>query len=399
MNESASMAHRNGRPAHICFVSVNILPVLIDSAVPFAGGAEVQQTILARALRPRGYRVSVLTRDPSHHLSLLAQRGTPDGVEIHVIPPENGRGIRGLRRIHPRLTDIVRRLRDIDPDVVYFRCASGLLAACVWYARRYGKRVIFAAAHDDDFLAGRIFGLERRELWLFRGSLRWCHAILVQNRAQWKLLKDRFNREGVVIPNCFEERQSLAGDAAGPVLWVGTVKPAKRPELFVELAASVPGRRFVMIGGAVGGTRADVEYARGIETRAREVSNLDFVGFVPFANVGSYFDGAGVLVNTSDSEGFPNTFLQAWIRGIPTLSFVAPVTNDESTGTIVCRTFADMRDGLAKLLNTSEAWYEASSRARDHFARFHSVEAVLPAYESVFRAPSPGCARQMLGNL
>jgi glycosyltransferase involved in cell wall biosynthesis len=387
MNESEGTAKSNGRPVHVCFVAVNILPVLMASAVPFAGGAEVQQTILAQALRARGYRVSVLTRDPTGHMSSHVEKATADGIEIHVLPSEIGRGIRGLRRIHPRLTDIVRRLRGIDPDVVYFRCASGLLAACAWYARRYGKRVVFAAAHDNDFRPGRIFGLERRELWLFRQSLRWCDAILVQNRAQQELQKARFRRDGLVIPNCFEERQSFASDAAGPVLWVGTVKPAKRPELFVELASSVPARRFVMIGGAVGGTGADLDYAREVEARARAVSNLAFLGFVPFSRVGSYFDGAAALINTSESEGFPNTFLQAWIRGIPTLSFVAPVTNQESTGTIVCRSFGDMKDRLVELLKTEEAWYDASDRVCKYFARFHSIEAVLPSYGSVFRAP------------
>jgi glycosyltransferase involved in cell wall biosynthesis len=198
-------------------------------------------------------------------------------------------------------------------------------------------------------------------------------------------LRERFNRIGLLVPNCFEERQPVDGHPDGPVLWVGTIKPRKRPELFLELAASWPERRFIMIGGAVEGLCADHGYAQAIEARARQIRNLEFVGFVPYAKVGNFFDGAAVLVNTSDAEGFPNTFLQAWIRGIPSLSFVAPMTNDESTGTIACRSLTEMNELLAELLRARELWHDKSSRVREYFGRFHSLDAVLPAYEAVFK--------------
>jgi glycosyltransferase involved in cell wall biosynthesis len=378
------MSEAMARRAHLCFVSSTIYPVLVDTDVAFAGGAEVQQAMIARALRARGHRVSVLTGDHG-----VPDQVTAEGIEVHHTPPAAGRGIKGLRRIHPRLTDVVNGLRRIDPDWVYFRCAGGMLAACAWYARWAQKRLVYAAAHDYDFLPGRIFGLERRELLLYRAGLRWCDFVVVQNREQQALLRQRFGREGLIVPNCYAESNVVAGDPAGPVLWVGTVKPLKRPELFLALAARFPQRRFVLVGGPAGDGDGAAAYYRRIETQARQLANVEFVGFVPFTRVGRHYDGAAALVNTSVAEGFPNTFLQAWIRSVPTLSFVAPTTSGEPTGTIACRDVEHMAGALGALLGDDARWGEASARASAHFQSTHSVEAVDSLYDTLLAAPKP----------
>jgi hypothetical protein len=144
-----------------------------------------------------------------------------------------------------------------------------------------------------------------------------------------------------------------------------------------------------MVGGIAERTAEAVAYYRQTEAAARRQGNVDFVGFVPFAEVGRHFDGAAVHVSTSESEGFPNTFLQAWIRGIPTLSFVGPTMSDASTGTIVCLDVKHMQNELSRLLGEAGAWAEASRRVRHHFAERHSVEVVMPLYERLICPARP----------
>ena len=57
-------------------------------------------------------------------------------------------------------------------------------------------------------------------------------------------------------------------------------------------------------------------YDKTVE-QSRKVPNLDFKGFLPFTEVEKQFKKAKLFINTSEYEGFPNTFLQAWRRGIP----------------------------------------------------------------------------------
>ena len=54
------------------------------------------------------------------------------------------------------------------------------------------------------------------------------------------------------------------------------------------------------------------------------ISNLEFKGYVPYQEVNAYYARSRIFVNTSDSEGFPNSFLQSWVRGTPVFSFFDP---------------------------------------------------------------------------
>jgi len=88
-------------------------------------------------------------------------------------------------------------------------------------------------------------------------------------------------------------------------------------------------------------------------------------------------------VNTSPAEGFPNTFLQAWIRGIPTLSFVRPEVVPGETGTISCADAGELATRLAEL-GSAETWRAASQACRAYFDRVHGVDSALIGYRSLF---------------
>src|SRR5258708_38208478 len=106
---------------HICFVAPNIWPVFShDPDNELIGGAEVQQSILARALLRAGYRVSMVCLDFGQ-----PQRVLLDGVMVHKAY-RPAAVLRPLRFIHPRITTLWQAMRAGDADVYYQRCSSML---------------------------------------------------------------------------------------------------------------------------------------------------------------------------------------------------------------------------------------------------------------------------------
>ena len=357
----------------ICFVAQNTYPLLAGEATgENMGGAQLQQVMLGRELARRGYSVSYMTMDYGQ------------GPEVEIGPfrvnstfrPDEG--LPGLRFFYPRLFKLLREMHRSTADIFYFRCADHVLAPVVWAAHRRGRKVIFCAANDPDFDPTRL-KLARRHKAMFFWGLRRSDAVVVQNSEQARLLDANFGRKAHLIHNGYQSNGSIDQDKRH-ILWVARQKPFKRPELFVELAGKLPEHRFVMIGGPLD---ADREFYASVQRKAAAVSNLELRGAMEFCRVEKQFDRARVLVNTSLHEGFPNTFLQAWSRGIPVFSFVDPdgLISRLRLG-YVAADIDDMTQALRKHI-AGELVFSAEE-IENAFDEHFTIEAAVDRYETLF---------------
>lgn len=359
----------------VCFLAPAAWPVISgDRSIKTAGGAEVQMGFLARAFAKAGYRVTMICMD----------YGQKDGIEIEGVrvlkmhKPEGG--IPVLRFVHPRFTSLWRAMRRADAGIYYQRAAgvhTGYVAA---FCRWYGRSFVFAAAHDTDLDPACPLFHYRRDKAIYRWGLSHADAVVVQNPVQKELCESKHGRDALLVRSCYAPPPGARNDPGGYVLWVSTMRRWKRPELFIELARRLPQYRFRMVGGGDGDA-----YYSALRNQATTVPNLEFVGFVPHADIEREFDGARVFVNTSEHEGFPNTFLQAWARGVPCASFVdAGSTVDGQT---VLSRALDV-DGLTKavdgLMSDDRMWREAGLRSANCYTNQHSVEVAQMAYDKIF---------------
>lgn len=365
--------------AKICFVAQDIYPYLKpENSLNFIGGAELQQLLLGKELAARGYQVSYITMN--HGQPEVEQVG-PFRV-ISTFRP--GEGIPGLRFFYPRLSKIRRALKKSDADIYYVRCANFILAPVVSHARAANKKVIYSAASEPDFDKERLrLSVPWRDNRMYFWGLKRADAIVAQNRIQQQILKKHFHREAVIIHNGFQ-KQKQPFTSGEEILWVGSMRPLKKPEVFLEIAQNIPEEKFVLVGGIAFRKSSDRRVIHNyILQKSKQIPNLELTGYLSFREVEQRFDRAKLFINTSEYEGFPNTFLQAWSRGIPVISFVDP---DNLIAThrlgFVVKTPEEMirkvRDFSAGRLTVSNDYI------RYFFETNLTIEKVVDRYENLF---------------
>ncbi len=365
------------RKAHVCFLAPTTWPVLSgSSAIRVVGGAEVQQSMIAPALARRGHRVSMICLD----------YGQPDRSEVQGVTVYNmhkpDEGVPGLRFLHPRLTSLWRALTRVDADVYYQRTAAAYTGFLAHFCRRHRRKSIYAGASDVDFLPGLEDIRFTRDQKIFEWGVRRVDRIVTQNDVQQKQLFDHYGIEGVVIPSCYVPPPGARCDRGGYVLWTASVRPSKRAELALEIARRLPNYRFVVVGGPDPDRKSRAYYASLVDA-ARALPNVEMRGFVPFSEAEGWFNGARLVLNTSLYEGFPNTFLQAWSRGTPTVAFVdtGSRTPDGAPVYDAVRDVAQACWKVERLMRDDILWREASRRVLDYYRGNHSIDATIDRYE------------------
>jgi glycosyltransferase involved in cell wall biosynthesis len=378
---------RQRRP-RVCFIAPDIWPVLSASDAPVTvGGAEVQQSILARQFCRAGLPTTVVTKLP-------IEESTTEYRGIRIINiTRRSREIPIIRNVHPRLTVVWRALERADADIYYCRCAGANVFVAGLFSRRYRRKFVYSAASDLDLQKNEAWKLFRgrggwRDRQLYSHGLRYADAIIAQHSSQVETCQNSYGRTPVEIPNCYEPPPLATARKDGVVLWAATIKSVKRPERFLALARNLPEIRFRMIGGPGPGDEAPM-FER-IQRAAVELPNVDFVGPVPFAEAERHFNQARLFVNTSESEGFPNTFLQSWARGIPTVSFFDCQAREkgEPIG-FVCVDTNAMTARVAQLAKDDTLWAEAGNRARRYHREHHSVDTAVGRYLRLFASLYP----------
>jgi glycosyltransferase involved in cell wall biosynthesis len=372
-------SHSDLANAHVCFVSPTAFNVFFSQGT---GGAEVQQLLLARALQSHGVKVSFVVNGHGQ-----MGRDRIDGIDVIRC---NFRYLGGSKGWFPGDTaSLVRTLVRLRPDILFLKTPTTLMFPLVAAKRLTGARVVKVMARDEECVrSGALLGPVSRSRalmlrLLYENPLKRADAVVFQTEDQRALASRNFGIDGSVIRNLVGRLET--GPAAVrdiDALWVGSCWAWKRAEIFLELAKSLPHLRFGMI--AAPGDQGECE--RSIRETAATIPNLTYFGFVTYREVSKYYARAKVLVHTSDIEGFPNVFLQAWQAGVPVVSRV--IDPDRVIATkrlgLVTGTPEKLREGLLALLDNDTLREELGRRGKAYVEANHSEGVVFGLYLKLF---------------
>ncbi len=280
---------------------------------------------------------------------------------------------------------LYKALQKIRPDAIYQRVACGYTGVCAYYARRHGAKLVWHVAHDSDVspdmsLDGRNpvrRFLEKRSV---EYGIRRASCIVTQTADQADLLERNYHRKAdAVIPN-FHPSPSERIDKSGEriVTWVASIKPWKRPELFLDLADAlrdIPDVRFVIVGHESVGS-GDRDWLNSLRRRIRGATNVEYRGGQSQAEVNELLARSHVFVNTSRHEGFPNTFIQAWMREAAVVSLhVDPdrLLSLRQIGMVCDGSPERLAQAVRALVTDSSLRATYTARAREYAMKHHSM--------------------------
>ena len=365
----------------ICFLGLENLPVLAPEFNHHGiGGEEVQHTLLAKSLARRGHHVSMVVYDYGQQ-----DRAHWDRVTTYKAYRASA-GIPVVRFVHPRWTGVWQALRRADADLYYVSCAGMHLGLVALFCRMYRRKWVFRVAHDTDCEPDKLLVQFWRDKKLYEYGLRRSPAILVQTQRQQQAILTNYGlasmQVGMLVD--FPQQRYTFEERDVDVLWVNNLRQFKRPDLFLALARRSPHLQFHMVGGPQPGFESMFE---AIRREAESIANLTFHGRVAYHAMDRKYDRARVFVNTSDSEGFPNAFLQAWVRGTPVVSFFDPdhLIEQESLGKVV-NSLDTMTHAIETLFYDTLQWTQASNRCVAYMERVFSEDRILAPYLSIFGA-------------
>lgn len=289
------------------------------------GGSQRQVRNLALGLKRIGHVPRILTYYPG---GALAEGLAAAGIEI--VPLARARTVLAPIALAFRL---VRLMRGDPPDVVYaFLPSSTVLLAAL--APLLPRSITTVWGLRAGFMPLARYGAKPRAIYRLQRMFRGSPDLAIANSESARDVLYRDGRVPVaVVPNAVDTNvfrpDPVAGKAfrsaigvpsdAALVGFVGRADPVKNPDLFVEVAAMLLGRKadryaaMVVPGDAA--SRTALAARIGASGVADRLVLLDAQEDLP-----AVYNALDVLVLTSIGESLPNVVLEALACGVPAVA-------------------------------------------------------------------------------
>ena len=360
----------------ICFVSLYAYHFFNPENQSIFGGSEYQMFLMAKEIaKVPLFNVSFVVAD-------FGQKAVEVYEQIRLYKSINPKNL--FTKIFGILFVLPRTLQRIIADI-YLQKAAGLeVGITALFCKLRRKKFIYLTANDEDvrnrkpsWMSGGILGTIRWQL--FRWGVKNANLIIVQHEKQREDLKKYYGKDSTVrfSAQYIPEERVIDLNKKKIILWVGKAnKKTKQPEVFIELARQFPAERFVMIC-PFSGNRV---YFEEIKKIAGAVKNLKFIEGVFFNQIEDYFLKAKIFVNTSVTEGFPNTFIQAVKYKTPIISLIVNpdrVLEKYKIGLSAQGLLKNLSKFLAKLLINKEVWLKLGENGYKYAKEYHNIKKII----------------------
>ena len=352
----------------VCFTIYKAYPIFNPDVKAVFGGGEVDLYLLATELaKDKRFKVSFV----------LGDYGQPETEIIEGVTLYKSLNVN--KSYFLQAHKIWNALKKSDADIYMNEVCSMSTVLHAFFCRLKRRHFVYRTAHTDE-TDGTYFRENKFRGLFVKWAFRQAEQLITQNDQDVTDLQSTFGLSSVVIRNACVILSHINKEK-NTVLWVARNAAFKRPDLFLEMAKSCPDQKFVMICPA--SSQGDYET---LVKKAESIANLEFHCRCSFDKIDEYFQQAGVFVSTSDSEGFPNTFVQACKAATPIISLnVNPDGFLDKYGCGVCCNgdLEEMKQQIKNFIGTQEG-LEMGMNARNYAEQNHDLRKITEQYKEIF---------------
>jgi len=349
----------------ICFIQLWSYPIAFNYPNQLLGGSEVQLSLIAKKLAEnKSFEVSFIVGDFGQ--KKIEKKANILFYKLCGLKKESG--------FFGKISKAIKYfnlMKKIDADVYFTSAAGPDIGVISIFCKILGKKHVHRVASNIDVdetyikrsgLSGLLYGY----------GLKNSNAIMVQSKDQQYTLLKYHAIKSTIVKNSFKiYRRRIKHKKI--ILWVGKARRLKKPELFIDLSKEFPKENFVMICPIA---NEELNYFSQVKSKAGEVENLQFIKLVQFSKIQKWFNEAKVFVNTSEYEGFPNTFLQAGLGKTPILSLNVNPDNflvAHNCGYSCNDNFIELKEKLHRLLVNKRESVDKGKNSFDYVKKNHDI--------------------------
>lgn len=315
--------------------------------VPFypiiKGGAEYQARIMADFLLNKGYDVFYISYDKS----LTDKISFIDGFKVYSVRVDSSY-LENINLYKGLSFKVGRILENEKPDLIYQRVLNTFSYRLSDYAKDKAIPYILHIADNYSVAFEGVKGFVKK--LIFKRIIENRAKLVVQTTEQRELILKVARIEIAQIPNIhpFITEKPCLKDGT-KILWIGNARPVKQLEVFLKLAENYLGSDFLF---HVYGQIPENSYGNSLRETISKLHNVRAYGQRDNDTINRELKNALLLVNTSESEGFSNTFIQSWMSGTPVISLNSNPNNffsEHMLGKYCNGDFDDMEKGIMEI--------------------------------------------------
>lgn len=325
------------------------------------GGASVQMYLFSKELKK------------IQNLDVFSM--TCDYENINFKEDNSFKLVRNFKESDNFLTKIIKThktISKIKPDIIIQQGLTNESCLMALYCFIIKIKFVFIFAHDVE--VQKKFQSSGKRCHLFNLLMKYSSMLIVQNKFQHDLLKMKFTtymKKVLLLYNGFPFKKQRKKKGKS-ILWVARSDKWKRPELFIKLASFHPKIKFTMICSNSG----DDGFYQDLINISKNLENIEFIQFMPFNKIDKYFKKAFLFVNTSDHEGYPQTYIQALMNSVPIFSLnVNPddFITSYNCGKVFHGDFNSMSEEINKIFKNLKLYNKLSDNAYNYFLTNHNI--------------------------